>query len=606
MTARDATSAAGALQRRPLVRLWRLADPDLPRLLLALLFATLSLVSGVGLLAVSAWLISRAAEQPPILFLQVAIVAVRAFGIGRGVFRYAERLAGHDAALRSLTHIRIGVYQRLERLAPAGLGRYRHGDLLARLVGDVDTSVDLIVRVVLPAVSGLLAAGLAVTIGMVLLPAGGMALLAMVALVGLVVPWLAGRLGTRAQSRRAAAEGRLTEQVVASLTASSELLAYGAVEATVTGIGATDAELTEIDRRSAGATGAAAALSVLATGSTVVLVLVLGSAALAEGSVSSVWLATLVLLPLAIADVLSAMPGAALARARVAGAAHRIFEVIDAPDPVPAAEARTPADIRVQRSARDGGPGTIVLDGMCARYPGAARPAVAGIDLGLTPGRRVAVVGPSGSGKSTVAAVLLRLLDFDGGRYTLDGRSARDLPEDLVRESVTLMDQRGHLFDTTIEQNLLLANRSAGPEEVRAAVCAAQLDTWIDSLPEGLATRVGRHATAVSGGQAQRIALARVLLADRPSVVLDEPGEHLDPVMADAVTATAMRATGGRSVLLITHRMAHTGLCDEVLVLADGHVVERGAPEHLRSGSGWYAASVAREDSRIPKELPDE
>ena len=172
----------------PLRRLWRLADPDRARLALAALLATLSLACGVGLLAVSAWLISRASQQPPILFLQVAIVSVRAFGIFRGVFRYAERLVGHDAAFRSLTRIRVGVYARLERLSPAGLGAYRQGDLMARLVGDVDSSVDLIVRVVLPVISGLLAGGIAVAIGAAILPAAGLALLAMVVASGSCPP----------------------------------------------------------------------------------------------------------------------------------------------------------------------------------------------------------------------------------------------------------------------------------------------------------------------------------------------------------------------------------------------------------------------------------
>ncbi len=231
---------------------------------------------------------------------------------------------------------------------------------------------------------------------------------------------------------------------------------------------------------------------------------------------------------------------------------------------------------------------------MTARYPGATGDAVSGLDLDLAPGRRVALVGPSGSGKSTVASVLLRLLDHRAGRYELAGRDVRDLGEQAVRAAVTAVDQRSHLFDTTIEENLRLANRAADPAELRAAVEAAQLSEWVDGLPQGLATRVGAHGSAVSGGQAQRIALARVLLSERPIVVLDEPGEHLDPAMADEVTAAALTSTAGRSVLLITHRMAHTADCDEVMVLADGRVTARGAPADLRSG--WYAEALAREE----------
>ena len=411
----------------PLRRLWSLADPDRVRLALAALLATVSLACGIGLLAVSAWLISRASQQPPILFLQVAIVSVRAFGIFRGVFRYAERLVGHDAAFRSLTRIRVGVYERLERLSPAGLGDYRQGDLMARLVGDVDSSVDLIVRVVLPVTSGLLAGGLAVAIGAAILPAAGLALLAMVVLVGLLSPWLTGRIGARAQRSRAQAEGRLSAQVVTSLSAAPELLAYGAVEAAVAGIARADADLTALDRRSATASGLGGALSALTTGLTVVACIVLGVTAVGDGRVDGVWLATLVLLPLAIADVLSGMPAAALAAAHVTGAAERIFEVIDAPDPVPAGP-RPDADPAANPADTSAGTDTaLALTGVSARYPRADADAVTAVDLDLPPGRRIALVGPSGSGKSTIAAVLLRLLDHRIGSYRIS-RPGRPRP----------------------------------------------------------------------------------------------------------------------------------------------------------------------------------
>ena len=580
----------------PLGRLWRLADPDSARLALAVLLASLSLASGIGLLAVSAWLISRASEQPPILYLQVAIVSVRAFGIFRGVFRYAERLVGHDAALRSLTRIRGGVYDRLERLSPAGMGSYRQGDLLARLVGDVDSSVDLIVRVALPITSSLLAAGLAVAIGAAILPAGGVALLVMVLVVGLVAPWLTGRLGAAAQRARADAEGELSAQVVAGLSAAPELLAYGTVDVAVAGIGRADARITALDRRAATASGLGGALSTLATGLTVVACITLGVTAVRDGSAAGVWLATLVLLPLAIADVLSGLPAAALARAKVAGAAERILDVIDAPDPVPTEPRDLPtAETGAGAPARAGAGIMLKLAGVSARYPRAGSDAVTDLELDLAPGRRIAIVGPSGSGKSTIAMVLLRLLDYTTGSYQLDDHEVREVGEDPVRTTLTAMDQQGHLFDTTIEENLRLANRDADAHQLRAAIDQVQLGAWIDSLPAGMATRVGAHGSRVSGGQAQRIAVARVLLAQRPIVILDEPGEHLDPVMADQVTGTALSSTTGRSVVLITHRMAHTGECDEVIVLSGGRIVQRGTPAELSATSGWYAAAVARE-----------
>jgi thiol reductant ABC exporter CydC subunit len=576
-------------RRTPLSRLWRSASPDRARLALAIVLAVGALASAVGLLVVSAWLISRASQQPPILHLQVAIVAVRAFGISRGLFRYAERLVGHDTAFRGLTSVRVAVYERLERLSPAGLGDYRRGDLLARLVGDVDSSVDLIVRVVLPVVSGLTAGVLAAWVGWAILPSAGVALVALLVVAGVLAPWLTARVGAGAQRTRARAEGDLTAEVVSSLSAAPEVLAFGAVDAVVAGVARADSELTAIDRRAAAASGLGQALGALWTGLTIAACLGLGVTAVRSGEVAGVWLATLALLPMAMADVLSGLPAAALARARVAGAAERIVQVMDAPDPVPAAAAAT-APGGMIATAPEGVRAR--LEDVSARYPGAGTDALHDLDLDLTPGRRVALVGPSGAGKSTAAAVLLRLLDHRSGTYRIGDADVRALGEDAVRATLAAMGQSAHLFDTTIEENLLLANRTATPEQIATALAKAELTAWVAELPAGLSTRVGAHGAAVSGGQAQRIALARVLLAERPVVVLDEPGEHLDPAMADRVTAAAMRATEDRSVLLITHRMAHTGGCDEVIVLRDGRVEQRGAPEAL---SGWYADAVARE-----------
>ncbi|MGB8020068.1 MAG: thiol reductant ABC exporter subunit CydC [Candidatus Nanopelagicales bacterium] len=595
-------SARSRADRSPLLRLWRLADPDLGRLALATLLATLALSSAVGLLVVSAWLISRASEQPPIMYLQVAIVAVRAFGLSRGVFRYAERLVGHDTGFRSLANVRVQVYRRLERLSPAGLGEYRRGDLLARLVGDVDSSVDLIVRVVLPVGSGLAAGTLAVAIGAAILPAAGAALLALLLIAGAIAPTMTALLGARSQQRRAAAEGRLSSSVVASLAAAPDLVAYNGVELAIRGVSEADAELTDLKRRTASAAGLGAALSQLATGLTVVACLGLGVSAVRAGRVDGVWLAALALIPLAMADVLSGMPAAALARSHVAGAAERICQVIDSPDPVPATRSATSPGSSGSPRCCDGADGTgpartdLLMGGVSACYPAATADTIHDIDLDLPAGRHIAIVGPSGSGKSTVAAVLLRLLDHRTGQYGLGHAGTftdvRDLGEEAVRKSIAAMDQQSHLFDTTIEENIRLANRDADDARIRAAIERAALADWVDGLPEGIQTRVGAHGWAVSGGQAQRIALARVLVTDRPIVVLDEPGEHLDPATADQVTAAALTAASGRSIVLITHRMAHTGGCAEVIELKGGRVVRRGAPTDLH---GWYRDALARE-----------
>jgi ATP-binding cassette subfamily C protein CydCD len=584
MTARVPVGGDGS----PLRRIWRIARPAPVRLWAATLLAAGALTSSVGLLVVSAWLISRASQQPPILYLQVAIVSVRALGISRGVLRYAERVVGHDAALRSLTEVRVAVYGRLERLAPAGLGRHRRGDLLARMVGDVDSTTDLVVRVIVPALASLVAGLVAVGIGWSLVPAAGLALLGAVIVGGLVAPALSVAVGARAQAGRAHAEGVLSSELVTSLEAAAELRAFGVVEDALDRIATADHRLTTLDRRSALAGGLGEGLSVVATGLCLVACLWLGASAVPAGTLDGVWLAALVLLPLALTDVLSGTIPAALARARVAGAARRIVEVIDAPDPVPTVAPEAPAAARTTTGHHH----AAVLDRLSAGYPGSLSDALADLDLDLSAGRRIALVGPSGSGKSTAVAVLVRLLDHRAGDYHLDGTDVRELPEEQVRLVVGALDQHAHLFDSTIEENLLLANRDATAAQLQDALDGAELSGWVAELPAGLHTRVGVGGSHVSGGEAQRIALARLLLADRSVALLDEPGEHLDVAAADRVTRAALEAVAGRTVLLVTHRMSHTQQCDEVVVLDDSRVVARGAPGEL---GGWYADALARE-----------
>ncbi len=572
-----------------LTRLSQLASPDPRRLALAMVMACGALAAGVGLLATSAWLISRAAEQPPILYLQVAIVAVRAFGLSRGVFRYAERLIGHDAALRSLTELRVRVFERLERLSPAGLGTMRRGDLLARLVDDVDQAMDLQVRVWLPLSAAFSVASAGVLLGAWLLPAAGWALLVLV-LVAVASGWLATRLGERANLDRAAAEGELSAQAVSNLDAAGDLFAFGAQQDALGRFAAADRHATELATRSAGAAGLAGALGTLTAGLTVVACLAAGVAALSQGQLAGVNLAVLALLPLALADTLGGVPAAALARARVAGAAKRIFETLDAPAPV------TPGGQPVPATPCPG----YELSGLAARYPGAAADAIRDVSLRLT--GTVALVGPSGSGKSTLAAVLVRFLDHRAGQASLNGAELTVLSEDAVRQTVGLLSQDAHLFDTTIAENVHLARRDATSAEVGLALRRAALDDWIAQLPERAETRVGSHGRAVSAGQRQRIALARALLADRPIQLLDEPGEHLDPQQADELLADLTGALADRPLLLVTHRLAATAQCDEVLVLANGQVVERGTPGQLRAAEGWYADAWALEQGIWPME----
>ncbi|MGY0060078.1 thiol reductant ABC exporter subunit CydD [Streptomyces sp. LZ34] len=558
------------------------------RFALALLLGTLALGSAVGLMAVSGWLISRASQQPPVLYLMVAVTATRAFGIGRAVFRYAERLVSHDAVLRVLAELRVAVYRRLERLAPVGLKDTRRGDLLSRLVADVDALQDYFLRWLLP-VGAALAVGVA-SIGFtgLLLPEAGAVLAAGLLVAGLVAPLVSGALARHAERRLAPARGTLSAQVVDLLTGTAELTVAGALPRRLDEVRRADGVLTRIARRAAAATGVGAGLSALACGLTVAAAAWVGVRAVADGQLGGVWLAVVVLMPLAAFEAVAGLPLAVQHRQRVRRAARRVYDVVDgAPErlgPAPAAATETPQ-----------GAYPLVLSRISARYPGRPEPALDGFDLELRPGRRVAVVGPSGSGKTTLAHVLLRFLDPRAGAYTLAGRDTAAMDPDTVRRLVGLCAQDAHIFDSSLRENLRLARTDASDGELREALAAARLLEWVDGLPDGLDTLVGESGARLSGGQRQRLALARALLADFPVLVLDEPAEHLDLPTADALTADLLSATRGRTTVLITHRLAGLEAVDEVIVLDGGRAVQRGTYAQLTAADGPFRRMLERE-----------
>jgi thiol reductant ABC exporter CydC subunit len=571
----------------PLLRTLAIARPAAGRLALATLLGAGAGAAAIGLIATSAWLISRSAQRPQESAVAVAIVGVQFFALARGLCRYAERLVGHDAAFRVLSEVRVSLYTRLERLAPLGLPAFRSGDLLARLVHDVDALQDLLLRVVPPFAIALGVGAATVALVWSMLPAAGLILLAALVIAATLVPWLTGRLAARGEGRQAMARAELTANVVDLIEGAPELIVNGGAQAQLRRTLAADSLLTRIAGSSARTAGVGQGLTSLCCGLAMWGALLVGVAAVHAGRLDGVLLAGLALIPLVAFELVTGLPTATQTLQRVRRCAARVFEVMDTPAPVsepahPLALGPAPHDLRV----RD----------LRFTYPGARRPALDGVDLDLSPGRRVAVVGPSGAGKSTLAGVLLRFLPYDGGSVTLDGMELADLDGDASRTVVGLVSQDTHIFDSTLEQNLRFARREASTDDLRAALAKARLLDWTEQLPAGLSTEVGERGARMSGGQRQRLAIARALLADFPLVVLDEPGEHLDTQTADAIIADLLAVTRETGTLLITHRLAGLREVDEVIVLDRGRVVERGTHAELLVLGGRYAELWRREN----------
>jgi ATP-binding cassette, subfamily C, bacterial CydC len=545
-------------------RLVELAGVSRARLGLSIALGGLAIGFGVALMTAAGYLISRAAERPEILSLTVTIVAVRFFGLARPLARYFERLASHDLALRSLGRVRRRFYERIEPLAPAQLEGYRRGELLGRMVGDVDALQGLYLRGLGPPLVALLTGAACVGVAAAFLPAAAVVLAAGLLAGGLAVPALALALGRAAGRRQSAARAELTAELVELLRGAPELVAFGREQETLARVHAVDGELVRLGRRDAFVSGLADSLSLLVAGVTTAAVLAVAVAAHDSGVLDRVLVATLALLALSSFDSVAPLPATARELAATVAAGRRVLEltdcepaVLDPAKPMPPPPRRAP----------------VALEGVSARYAPGEPPVLRGADLRLEPGQHVALVGPSGAGKTTVTNLLFRFLDPEAGRVTIAGHDLREYRQEDVRRMFALAGQDAHLFDTTIRANLQVARPGAADTELEDALRRAGIDLWVASLQDGLDTLVGEEGMQLSGGQRQRLVLARALLVDAPVLVLDEPTAHLDAGTAARLMDDILEAATDRTVLLITHRAEGLERMDEVVELRAGAVV---------------------------------
>jgi ATP-binding cassette subfamily C protein CydC len=606
------------LRRDPLVRAIAALDPSPQRTLVAVIAGTAALGSAVGLMATSGWLISRAAQQPPVLTLQIAVVATRTFGIGRGVLRYVERLLSHDVALRGVAALRERLYVRLANADPATVSGLRRGDLLSRVGADVDTLADILVRSLLPfAIAFTTAIGSAVLVG-VFIPGAGAVIAVALLMSAIAAPWLAGLSARKAERAAARARAETSAEMLSLLDGVAELTVSGAVPDRLSRLDSLDRTLTAELDRTARPSAFAAALNVLLTGAAVVITLILGVQVVSDGQLRSVWLAVVVLTPLAAAEAVTGLPTAATGLIKARAAAERVMELFDAPtgETVGPTTGADPAPLPRPR---------LRADGLACGWPG-HEPVLTGVDLDLPAGRRIAIVGPSGGGKTTLLLTLAGLLPAADGRVRLgptgsaDGTGTGDqligldqYDPRLLRRTVSFTAEDAHIFTTTVRENLRVARPEADDDVLREAVDRAGLSSWFEALPEGWDTMLDSGGTGLSGGERRRFLLARAFLVGAGILLLDEPGEHLDPDTADALIGDILTTDppAGRprcldadtAVLLVTHRLAPVTAADEILFVDSGTVVARGThawllDNHAPYHRAWEGEQVRRTGAR--------
>ena len=569
--------------RADFVRLLRLAAPFKGWMLLSALLGFATIGSSIGLMSAAAWIIASAALHPPISTLNLAIVGVRFFGIARGVFRYLERYVSHQTTFRLLARLRVWFYDGVEPLAPARLTQHRSGDLLARVVADIDTLENIYLRVIAPPLIALLvAASMAVFMAWTDLRLA-LALVGCLALAGIGLQLLVGWLGRDSGDSLVTMRSELTIALIDGVQGLADLVAYGAQQRHA-------AQVTHLNRALAGQQAHMAriaalqtALLGLITSLAAMLVLIIAIPLVHSGTLDGVMLAVLVLAAITSFEAVQPLPAAFQHLGSNLDAARRLFEIVDTAPAVtdPAYPVPLPAPAELPDPV-------LTVEDLHFRYSPDDPPALNGVSFALSPGDTLAIVGASGAGKSTLINLLLRFWNYDTGTITLAGHDMRAYAQDDVRALFSVVSQHTYLFGGTIEDNLRLASPTASDDDLLRAARAAQLHDAIAALPHEYDTWIGEQGLMLSGGERQRLAIARAILKDAPLLLLDEPTANLDPVTERAVLDTIFTTLAGRTILLITHRLVGLERARAILVLHDGRFVERGRHADLLQIDGHY------------------
>ena len=516
-------------------RLLKVIKPFQRKLLLAGILSGSSLFMAVGLLAASAWLISMASTRPPILTLQVAIVAVRFFGLGRGVSRYGSRLLEHDAALAVQGAIRQELYKHLERFTPTQFANLKRGQLLRQSVTQTEEIQDIWLRTFLPWLSAIIAATAGISIIAFLLPQAALTIGAifLVALVGLsfIAAFSSARVKYRDHS------DQLFDQIMQSCDSSQESQIFGFNNNLQSQISSVQTQLDLVDIKESKSVGIASALHSLFMGAAVITGGIYAANAFIAGELSGVNVAVITLLPLAIFDNLNSIPSSFSKIRQHLDSARSIEQLL------------TSAGQPKTSNQELGSFKQLIFENTLPLLPGAN---VNQISANCFIDQPLVIMGASGSGKSSLINCLLGFLPYEGS-IKIDGVEARDVSSESINSNITVLLQNDYLFNSSIRENLRIANQSASDEQLLAALDDVELRDLIASLPKGLDTHIGAYGYNFSGGEKQRIRLARVLLRNTPIYLLDEPFEFLDSGQANRLSNLLLNRLKNKVVVIISH-----------------------------------------------------
>ena len=537
-----------------------------------------TVAAGVGLLGTSAYLIASAAFHPSIAELSVAVVGVRFLGISRGVFRYLDRLVSHHVNFRLLSILRIWFYDCLKLLAPARLIHYQRGDLLSRAIGDIDTLDQFYVRAVSPVISAIFATvGFSLLVGSWNVRLGGI-LAAGLSVTSFVLPALVYIFSRGPAKQLVDQRAILSQTMLDTLRGAAEMMVFQQQEEELTQINRVSLQTNRAQVGLAHSQGLSNGMNAVLTQGTVALMLLVGIPLVRTGELDGIMLAVIVLITMASFEISIPIAQAAQFWESSLQAARRLFEMAD----------QQPAIIEPVIPVSVPEKPNILIRNLSFQYHGNLPLAADHLNIDIPYGRKIALVGENGSGKTTILNLLMRFWDCQPGEILIDGILVQEFSPKELRQRIGYVSPGGAIFQTTLRQNLLLANPGALDADLLRVLDSVQLGEWVQTLPDGLDTWLGASGLTISGGQLQRIQLARGLLMDAPIYLLDEPTTHLDVETENRLISLFRSIFQNRSLVWVTHRLVGLDWLDEILVLENGRVVERGNQHTLLESRGRF------------------
>ncbi|HDL19577.1 MAG TPA: thiol reductant ABC exporter subunit CydC [Bacteroidetes bacterium] len=564
--------------RQTFFRLVKLTMAYKNRMITAAILGFLTIGSSIGLLMTSAYIIAKAALHPSIADLQVGIVGVRFFGISRGIFRYLERLISHEATLRLLSKFRVWFYQGIEPLAPARLIKYKSGDLLNRIISDIGNLEHLYIRVLAPPVIAALVTVLMFFLFETFNLVFSILLLISFFIAGIGVPVFIFIVSRKTGEEVNRLRSKLQIQTIDSLQGISEILIFGQEERFRNKIHILNQRYEKKQRQHTFINGVHEALIGLIMNFTILAMLLIAIPQVTAATLDGIYLSVIALGIMAAFEAISPLPAAAQHLEQSIKSGQRLLDLVNANPLI--TDPKTPSSVPDDFSLK--------FENLSFKYDKNDDFSLRHVSFTVPQGSKIAVVGSSGAGKSTLVNLMLRFWDFPDGHIFIGNRDIRTFRQEDVRNLISVVSQNTYLFNETIQENLSLANPEKSKDELEEAMRQAQLWETVQSLPKQAETFVGEQGFLFSGGERQRLAIARSFLKDAPILILDEPTANLDAFTEQKILRIFWDLSKNKTTVLITHRLVGLENADQILVLKKGKIIQRGTHAELTEQDGWY------------------